>query len=94
MFSWHMGEKKIGLVTSVDWMHGSWVDEYSCLHLHTHVIQVSCCDHCNPHFFVHTRICIYHASVDRLVYLQVKNKQNSGIAFRAFILGTAWRLHE
>jgi hypothetical protein len=86
------GRKKNGLVTSVDWMDGTWVDGYSCLGLHSHVTQVSCCDHCNQHFFVH--ICIYHASADRLVYPQVRNKQNSGIAFRAFILGTAWRLHE
>jgi hypothetical protein len=33
------------LVTSVDWKYGTWIYGYSCVRLHTHVTQVSCCDY-------------------------------------------------
>jgi hypothetical protein len=40
----HEGDSD-GLVTSVDWKHGTWVDGHLCQSLHIHVAQLGYCDY-------------------------------------------------
>ncbi len=89
VFTAHRREKN-GLVTLVDWKHGTWIDGYSCLRLYTQVTQVGCCDHYNPHLFVHLHMYILCNPLIVYFVCKIKNKPNGGIAFPAFFWELGW----
>ncbi len=56
----HEGDSN-GLVTSVDWKNGTWVDGYLCQRFHIHVAQLGYCDY--HAFLLHVyNLCYYQSS--------------------------------